>query len=298
MDTLVLLGAGASHGSFLRTSEAPPLGNGVDGLFARLVSRSQEAASLSSQLKQIFARNFEEGMSEYFRAQQGNVARLQLDIGAYLASFRPTPGNAHFDLLEATDPSRTIYASLNYDTLLEEAALLSGWNIAYSSVAPGPAVRVIKPHGSSNFWPNIAPGTIRGCTFVNCGTDVEAPVICLHPEASRARYPQEDSFSPCMSLYAPDKPVRTSPGFVKEQQQLFAESVSRVSRLILAGVRVYPSDRHIWAPLFDSTAELHYFGLDWDREQFDQWAGGRSAPAHFHEHGFREAVDTIPSLQT
>lgn len=298
METLVLVGAGASYGSYVTPSEVPPLGNGFDGLFARLVTRSREAALLPDELKQTFVRNFEEGMSEYFWARQGNVARLQLDIGAYLASFRPSPGNAYFELLAATDPSRTIYASLNYDTLLEEVALLSGWNIAYSPFAPGHVVRLIKPHGSSNFWPNIAPGSIQGCTFVNCGTDVEAPVVCLHPEASRARYPQEDSFSPCMSLYAPDKPVRTSPEFVKEQQRFFADSVSHVSRIIITGVRAYPSDIHIWVPLFESAAELHYFGLEWDRDEFEKWAAGRSAPVRFHQHGFREAVGAIPSLRT
>lgn len=298
METLVLLGAGASYGSYLSPSEAPPLGNGIDGLFARLVTRSREAASLPEQLKQTFMRNFEEGMSEYFRARQGNVARLQLDIGAYLASFRPSAGNAYFDLLAAMDPARTIYASLNYDTLLEEAALLAGRNISYSPLASAPAVRVIKPHGSSNFWPNIAPGSIKGCTFVNCGTDVEAPVICLHPEASRVRYPQEDSFSPCMSLYAPDKPVRTSPAFVKEQQQFFADAASQARRIIVAGVRVYPNDTHIWAPLRDSAAEIHYFGLESDREELEAWAGTRAAPVSFHQHGFREAVAVIPSLRT
>ena len=269
MVDLVLLGAGASYGSYQSATEAPPLGNGPDGLFARLVSRSREAASLPARLKQQFVQNFEAGMSEYFRPKQGNLARLQLDIGAYLASFRPSPDNVYFGFLRAVDVSRTVFASLNYDTLLEECALLSGYNIAYSQDAPPNVIRVLKPHGSSNFWPDITPGSIRGCTFVDCGTDLQAPIKCLHPEASRARYPQEDSFSPCMSLYAPDKPVRTSPDFVQAQQASFAHVASRAGRIIIIGVRVYPDDTHIWRPLLDSPADLHYFGLSGDRGDFE-----------------------------
>lgn len=298
MTNLLLLGAGASYGSFASPAEAPPLGNGFDGLFARLQLRSAEAASLPSDLKLTFVKNFEEGMSEYFARRQGNVARLQLDIGAYLAAFSPAPGNAYFELLAATDPSTTIYASLNYDTLLEESALQSGRNIAYSLEPLPNTVRVVKPHGSSNFWPDIAPGSIRGCTFINCSTDIEAPVVALHPDVSRARYPLEDSFSPCMSLYAPNKPVRTSPSFVQAQQRLWAAAVQQAKRIIVMGVRVYPSDTHIWGPLLQAQTALHYFGLAGDRDEFEAWAGTRRQASTFHQFGFREAVGVVPSLRT
>lgn len=296
MTTLILLGAGASYGSFDNLEDGPPLGNGANGLFSRLMMRSDAARKMDLNLQQRFTQNFEDGMSEYFIKSDGNVASLQLAIGKYLASFTPRPTNIYFDLLAACNLTDTVFASLNYDTLLEECILTRRRKIEYSLSIRPHHTRVVKPHGSSNFWPDFPIGMISRSSFTGVGTDIDAPIKPLPPNQSRARYQIEDSFSPCMSMYAPSKRVKTSPAFVLRQQNFFSEAAKLASQIFVIGVRVHPEDAHIWDALTRSNAELHYFGMESDQVDFNSWQTGRAQFTKFHESSFSGVPAQIRSL--
>ena len=183
MPALILLSAGASFGSGDVQPCCPPLGNGPDGLFTRLESAGGQAASLPDELKALFRADFERGMAQFYEFADGDIMRFQREMAAYLAEFRPGVSNAYVRLLRTIGPRRAIYASLNYDLLFELAAASVGLNTYYGTDPVAKGVRLLKLHGSANFWPNIPVGTIRNSTFTRNGrADVQAPIRPLNQE--------------------------------------------------------------------------------------------------------------------
>lgn len=129
MATILLLGAGASYGSVGALPHVPPLGN---GLFSDLVKRGGAAASLPADIKEIFEKNFERGMAEYYKCSNGDIMAFQRELAHYLASFQPSDSNVYLDLIRRLGSQRVIYSSLNYDLLFELSAAKLG--LVYSLV--------------------------------------------------------------------------------------------------------------------------------------------------------------------
>ena len=131
MPALIFFGAGASYGSGDVQPCCPPLGNGSDGLFARLEATAGLAAQLPEDLKQLFRTDFEKGMARFYEFADGNIMRFQREMAAYLASFKPGTANEYIKLIRLIGPRRAIYASLNYDLLFELSAASLGWNTLF-----------------------------------------------------------------------------------------------------------------------------------------------------------------------
>ena len=172
MAKIVLLGAGASFGSSDVTPHPPPLGG---ALFNELLSNGGEAASLPEEIKVIFQENFEEGMAKYYDYTNGNIMSFQRELSGYLAKFKPGKDNTYRRLLEALGTKRVIYSSLNYDLLFEQSATDIGLNVKYDTANEKGAVRLLKIHGSSNFWPNLQE------PFVACSVQCQRKVQFSYP---------------------------------------------------------------------------------------------------------------------
>lgn len=88
MASIVLMGAGASYGSGeTRPPVRPPLGNGADGLFARLDALGGVATTLPEHLEAVFREDFERGMVAYLEYSKGSTMAFQKEMAAYLAAF-------------------------------------------------------------------------------------------------------------------------------------------------------------------------------------------------------------------
>ncbi len=295
MVAVVLLGAGASFGSGDVAPRPPPLGN---KLFDELERVGGIAASLPEALKSVFRKNFETGMTEYYAHCNGNIMRFQRELAHYLAQFCPGPSNVYEQLIGKLGVRRIIYCTLNYDLLFELSAARLGLSTTYNMEFIANHARLLKPHGSCNFWPVLPVGTFRNCTFVGSGrADIEANVGPLNQRQTIQRCLLEDSVAPAMAMYAEGKRVKVCPDYVDKQQAMWMEVVAKAKRAFVVGVRLNPADTHIWGELEKSSASVTYFGVDdYSRQSFAEWkssTGKRNA--FFVQCNFMECVSVIQS---
>nr|WP_314493222.1 hypothetical protein [uncultured Pseudomonas sp.] len=269
MNKLVLLGAGASYGSEPAGQPTPPLGT---GLFDQLAARPGIASKLPKPIKDSF-KDFEQGMAQFANKQSGDIQQFQREMASYLAEFSPSSNSLYHKLLALFDRKETVFASLNYDLLLEEAIEAVGYHPTYDLKLLYKHIRIIKPHGSSNFWYDLPNSSFKNLRFEGGGAALAAPVMPRTRLDTLALCKADDSFAPAMSLYAKGKEVKTCPDYVVEQQRLFAEACSGAEEIYVIGVRVVPEDFHVWDPIKDSPAHLTYFGGDQDEAEFYNWAG-------------------------
>lgn len=292
MTRVVLLGAGASFGSIEALPSVPPLG---DRLFDALASRNGLAATLPDNLKATFRANFEAGMAAFYEYSDGDVMRFQRELAHYMAEFVPGPGNAYVHLIRELGTTRCIFCTLNYDLLIELSASHLGRNTAYTTVPSPGFLRLLKLHGSCNFWPHMPGVSIRNSSFKRSGrADIQAPIRPLTREETLTKCVTEDSVAPAIAMYAEGKPVKIGPDYVEEQQRMWGQTLTAASRVCVAGARIHPPDSHIWAPLSMTKADVFYFGLAGDRESFGMWKDtSKKRNAYFVETEFSAAVPEI-----
>ena len=295
MPALILLGAGASFGSGDVQPCCPPLGNGSDGLFARLEAAGGQAATLPDELRARFRSDFEKGMAQFYEFANGDIMRFQREMAVYLAAFSPGSANSYVRLIRTIGARQAIYASLNYDLLFELAAASLNLNTRYSTDPVARGVRLLKIHGSSNFWPDIPAGMFRNSMFTGSGrADVQAPIKPLNQQETLFRCRVEDSLAPAIAMYAEGKAVKISPDYVERQQELWKAAARIASRIFVVGVRVHNADVHVWGELANARAPVTYFGREWDREAFVQWSNSnRKKNAYFVESTFDECIAFI-----
>lgn len=292
MARVVLLGAGASFGSLDASPSVPPLGV---GLFDALAARGGLAASLPDDLKAIFLSNFEAGMAAFYEYSDGDVMRFQRELAHYMAEFVPGPGNAYVRLIEELGISRCILCTLNYDLLIELSASRLGHNTTYTTAHSPGLLRLLKLHGSCNFWPHMPGISIRNSTFKRSGrADIQAPIRPLSQQDTISKCVTEDSVAPAIAMYAEGKPVKISPDYVEQQQKMWGNAIAEASRICIAGARIHSPDSHIWTPLSNAKGDLFYFGLGADKELFHAWKeASKKRNAYFVEADFAAAVPAI-----
>lgn len=300
MVSLVLLGAGASHGSLNVRPIPPPLGNGPVGLFACLEEYSPLFKDLPDGLRQEFRENFEQGMASFYKYANGNIMAFQRGLAAYLAQFTPGSTNAYRTLIEKLGVHRVVYSTLNYDLLFELSAASLGLDTHYGVTTSSSHVRLLKPHGSCNFWPDIPVDMFKGLTVSNSGNaDVSAPVRPLNHQQTMDRCVKDDSFAPAIAMYAEGKAVKVCPEYVKEQQNYWSATAANARHVFVSGVRVHGSDVHIWNVLAKSLANVTYFGMMGDKDEFLAWKeASAKRNAYFIESDFSSAIMGMKSRLT
>src|SRR5690348_7701334 len=280
LSTILLLGAGASHGSGDCIPYAPPLGS---QLFERLRAQGGIASTIHGDLRTIFEKDFEEGMAEFRRRRDVDSTAFLREIARYFVQFAPGRRNLYRDLVAAVLPRRqsVAIATTNYDLLIELAASEAGDAVSYTlPPVPPNNTSLLKIHGSCHFLPD-PPAVLRGVTFSGARANVEGPVRVARSVAEVIAFcDSQDSLAPAIALYAPGKDVLFSPSFVLAQQEAWVKAVSEATLIYTVGLRVLPSDAHIWGVLGSTTAEIRYAGFE--PKEFVAWAeaaGHRNAHA-------------------
>jgi hypothetical protein len=290
---IVLFGAGASFGSG-KLGTVPPLGK---DLFEELVARGGVAAGLPDDLQEEFRKNFELGMGRFHEIYTGGIVSFQRELAQYLAEFVPTPDSTYIKLFRLVNLNRPIFCTLNYDLLIELAAAQAGFpGTSYTSVPTPGRLRLLKPHGSCNFWPDI-PSTVimNECSFGDNIVDVEWGVRPLPQDETLRRCATQNSLAPAIAVYAEGKKVRICPTYVERQQELWAQAAREATKVCIVGARVHTPDAHIWQPLASSPADVYYFGFDeQDEEEFGVWQDqSRKRNMYYTKADFSEAVPMI-----
>ena len=294
MVSVVLLGAGASFGSEEPEIKTPPLG---DKLFEHLEMQDGVTSQIPDEIKQIFRENFERGMAKYYEYTKGNVMTFQRELAHYLAKYESTPKSSYIALIKALGTKRVIYSSLNYDLLFELSAASINLNTHYGVDQNDHHVRLIKPHGSSNFWPDIPIRSISGVSIINPnGVDIQAPIKTLNRDETLRRCMSEDSLAPAMAVYSEGKKVKISPDFTNEQQNIWDLSIKNAKNVFITGVRINKTDSHIWEKLSQSKANITYFGLRADHQDFLEWKNtSNKKNLYYVESNFANCINIIHS---
>jgi hypothetical protein len=300
MSSVFLFGAGASYGSGNCYPEPPPLGNGVNGLFKKLQEKGGVAASLPSALAELFIKNFEEGMAEFYSTREPQLIPFLKEMSLYFLSFEPLEGNLYKELIQAIALTKhqVVFATTNYDLLIEYAIGLLGYMGIYHGLpVPKNIISVLKIHGSCNFLPNTQGAKFTNASFNNCGVYIDAPIKIAQPHEVIKFCQQEDSQAPVIAMYAKGKPIKFCPKAVLQQQKFWQESVFKAKKVFVVGLSVNSEDTHIWQVLASSKAQLLYFGFSKkDEEDFDEWKKRNSRKnAHWIKGGFGEAIPIIKS---
>jgi hypothetical protein len=224
--------------------------------------------------------------------------RFQRELAHYLAEFTPGPKNVYLRLIRAVGTQRVIFSSLNYDLLFELSAQALHLNTTYSSERSPSCVRLLKIHGSSNFWPDMGSNQFHGCTFAGNGTDIEARVRPLNQHETIHRCLTQDSLAPAIAMYAEGKKKKVCPSYVNEQQKQWAAAVQGARKVGVIGTRIYSPDEHIWDTLSATRADVYYYGVsDNDRAEFEEWkAKSGRKNIYFVKANFAEAVDLVAKV--
>lgn len=287
---LVLLGAGASFGSEPGRWETPPLGK---NLFAKLVERGGIASSLSVNLKEMFENDFELGMAEFYEKHSDLLQPFHRELARYLVEFSPSNESYYHKLVKLLkDDDDVFFASLNYDLMLELSVWSSQRNVNYGKDLYELDVRIIKPHGSVNFWSSTSPGMFQNAIFGGHGKMI-LPIKPLNQADTIRRCNIDTSLSPAISLYAKGKEVVVAPSFVAEQQRVFSDVCKSVKNILILGARVIKEDTHIWGGISSSSARVTYFGGEQDKIEVSEWVAETGKKVEFVEGFFPSLLEWI-----
>lgn len=275
MSSLFLFGAGASYGCGPCSPLNPPLGN---ALFDELRKAGGAASRVSEELAALFRQDFEAGMDKFWEQHNTWTTELLRDMARYFSQFEPSDGNLYEALIRALGGTRkkAVFATTNYDLLIELAISRSGLLISYGGLPTAPRnIPVIKIHGSCNFLPDMGSGSISGISFdlsnSEGGAILDAPIkVATSTREILDFCHSESSVGPALAMYHPSKRVLYCRSFVQHQQAIFLESACAASRIYIIGLRVHTIDEHIWQPLASSQARLFYIGRE--PEEFQAWA--------------------------
>ena len=259
-------------------------------------------ASVDDDFAEVFRRQFEAGVAQLRTSRSPrDLAAFLRDLARYFVQFTPGPNSYYRRLTRAVidADAQPVFATLNYDLLLELAILAEGRSVAYSGLPiPERHFAVLKPHGSCNFLPDLGSTTIRNSSigFTNTGAALIAPIKIAARQSDVVHFcDTEDSIAPALAMFEKGKQVPFCPSFVQGQLAAWGKHLAEADRAFIVGVRVNAEDGHIWGPLSRCAADLYHVGPD--EAGFMSWAKqvGRNKVHHL-ANTFAESLTTLPDL--
>lgn len=270
---IVLYGAGASFGSGKVEPAVPPLGNDLFDVLSRLFPTSW--GKIPKDLSLVFRDNFEHGMEQIIQSNYSAVNLLMQKMAIFFADFNLSDNgnNLYIEFFETLKEKsllkNTVISTLNYECLLELAANRVGLSVSYFREPDQDenAASIWKIHGSCNFQlTGIQVG--RGVIINSPNVLFDGNIKRLSPNQVRNVYSDENALSPCMCLYAKNKPVTIAPSIIAEKQSIWSEKTIEAKTICVIGVRPNPEDNHIWEPIAKSSGKFVFIGSE---EDFNMW---------------------------
>lgn len=297
-DLVFLFGAGASFGAGGIRPERPPLGSQLFRQLSEVYPGTW--GSLPENVVSAFEEgNFENGMGLIHEQFGKAIPELMQEMAIYFIQFRPATGSSLYcrllaDLIESEALHRALFATLNYDCVLEFSLLSRDLSIDYFGDENDPAIPVWKLHGSCNFFSH----GVQAGKGVSYGTGVVwQGGIQAFLDSNRViqHCLVETSLAPVMSLYMEGKPLAVSSDFIANLQLRWEQSVLKSSAVFVIGARPWPDDTHIWGPLAETNAPLFFIG---NAEEFASWEGHHRNGVSTHlasrfNTGYRDLLEKI-----
>lgn len=288
----VIFGAGASYGSGRCYPKNPPLGN---YLFDDLVKLKRAFYRLPEGSKAVFkTEGFEAGMATI--ANDSRIINpLQKELACYLSSFSTTQENAYVRLFSKLRRYLTNInlVTLNYDLLIEQSLVKLDFSVDYNGNGKG--INLLKPHGSSNFLPQLGDMKFSGNTFVDCETFFEGFPTNAVSDTEKVKAwcndPRNSDVSPVLAIYAKDKRVVVNRQLIRETQNKYADFIAGSKLVVLVGIKYVPHDTHIWDPL--AAAKSSLLVVDPYPDDTIAWANECGLDVSPIRNGFKQSVWAI-----
>lgn len=267
---VILLGAGASYGS--AANNVPPMGA---GLFRELRNFNPPGwGALPSDLASHFEADFERGMRKLAQVRSHDMPILQRAMAAYFFNFLPTTDSLYVQLAERVKRSNWMGAitTLNYERLLEVSLLHVGLQPVVNSAPLSGQIELCLPHGCCHLFCEGVQASSSGVSFSGVGVTFDGPIIAISdPRQFHARI-NGNSVPPVMSYFEPKKTTSSGASFIREQRARWKSLAETAETIVIVGVKVRPSDSHLWDAVAKSNAKVVFCAGRSAGEEYNQWA--------------------------
>ena len=135
----------------------------------------------------------------------------------------------------------------------------------------GRHIELCLPHGCCHIFCESVRGTSGAVSMSGVGVSTNGPVtVIANPSEFQTRI-TSDAFPPVMSYFEPKKRTTSGASFIRSQRARWTSLVSEVLIIALVGIRVRPSDVHIWNPLAQAEGKLVYCSGTRAAQEFEVW---------------------------
>jgi hypothetical protein len=303
-ENLFLFGAGASYGHCKESilPNPPPLGR---TLAKALAERYTLWKLLFSSCNASEWSDFESTFQNLTKKHQLNILVLYREMAHFFASFRISSDSAAYCQLlrmlhKAEHLNCSAFATLNYETLFEQALRLEGRNpvtIAFDDGLGEKDSLLLKVHGSASFVldRNIVqvsnawiPPTMR----------IDSPIEELSTIDAMQYFDDQLATSPMlmpvMCLYAKRKTTSLAASGISEIQSRYSKIVLSAKRIVIIGASAALHDSHVWGPIKLSRANVIYFGGERDFRRISNYI--QHHRCRFGGQRIDDAISSIPSI--
>lgn len=291
---LILFGAGASFGSDVLGT--PPLGQ---KLFQALRGFNPPGwGALPASLAAAFEADFEAGMVEIASTHPHAMPVVQRAMAAYFFNFVPRPQNLYVTLAQRLRRVKWdgAIATLNYERLLELSLAASNLQpVVGSPSSPGRSVELVLPHGCCHIFCDSVRGMAAAVSFAGNAVTTDGPVSVIADPVQYNQRINGDAFPPVMSYFEPKKQTTSGASFIRHQREQFRELAQAAPAIAVVGIKVRPTDDHIWGPLGAAPGSVLYCAGPWAAVEYRAWQASvrPRAPDTALDAYFAEALDQI-----
>jgi hypothetical protein len=214
---------------------------------------------------------------------------LMQQMAAYFLQFQPDMDAEDLYLLFLRhlygflDPQDLLFATLNYENLLE-----------FALVRNHQPRRVLRPHGAVDWW--VREAILRpGNRAIGAGYHFTGRSVRPIPRNQILSRMAAEGKYPVMAIFMPSKRTQVGQQRLFLHQSRLANAVMRARSVTVIGVRPHPVDTHIWGPIAATPAPVYFVG---GQTEFEGWADEHRGelPSHFVATTFEASITAIPTL--
>jgi len=263
---VLLFGAGASRGCGGLGQNEPPTSKQLYGVLRDKFPNSW--GRLEVALHHSFERKFELGMEQMYETHRDIFDYLK-DLTVLMSTYRigKFEDNLYYALISKYADKfvneEVVFATLNYDCLIELAALAWNPKMSISYWGNNQGLRLLKVHGSCNFLPAGISG--QGKYLIEPGAKIDCGIDLVDPLEVRDRMAKMP-VPAAMSLYTRSKDTIIGEKIMNWIKTEFQAVVMSAQLVAIVGIQPPPHDEildeHIWAPLRKTRAKLLFVGSE------------------------------------
>jgi hypothetical protein len=317
INTVVILGAGASHDAECDPERKPPLTRDlVDSLEDFENQRFPDSPVWRNlgNWRQRFKENFEVAMQELQQANDAFAGKLHARLGCFFASFEASKESLYCEMLRRMQCAgwKGAFVTFNYDTLLSQAAELMGVSLENPGVTQEgrencfPTERVLSKQKRYMLFPNGAshlfPSGYRASSDMVFRPEhvLEASGAYTCPARQTDRRNIDPTVPRVMAYVEPGKTCRTAGLFVARQRKWVSQAIRNAHKVMIIGLSA-PDPRadedeqreFIWTDLKDTNAIVIYCNSNRQCNDFKQWADNQGKPFEPVPGYFRQSFECI-----